>query len=254
MNHRILRGLLLCFVAFFWMTIVAAAQRGAQQRRTTSAKEAAPIDLTGYWVPLVTEDWRWRMLTPPKGDFFGVPLNEAGVKAMNAWDPAKDEASENRCKAYGAPAIMRLPLRVHITWQDENTLKIETDAGQQTRLLHFTDAAPSNQPSSLQGYSTASWDMKSRTGEHPEGDLKVVTSRLKSGYLRTNGVPYSEDAVVTEYFVRHADYGTEWFTIISIVDDRKYLTEPFIVSSHFKREGDGSKWDPSPCEVGRPVK
>ena len=96
--------------------------------------------------------------------------------------------------------------------------------------------------------------MKSRTGEHPEGDLKVVTSRLKSGYLRTNGVPYSEDAVVTEYFVRHADYGTEWFTIISIVDDRKYLTEPFIVSSHFKREGDGSKWDPSPCEVGRPVK
>src|SRR5437870_7876539 len=108
MNHRILRGLLLCFVAFFWMTIVAAAQRGAQQRRTTSAKEAAPIDLTGYWVPLVTEDWRWRMLTPPKGDFFGVPLNEAGVKAMNAWDPAKDEASEIRCKAYGAPAIMRL--------------------------------------------------------------------------------------------------------------------------------------------------
>jgi len=254
MKHRIVRGFLLCFVALFGMTMIAAAQRGAQQRPALSAKEAAPIDLTGYWVPLITEDWRWRMLTPPKGDFFGVPLNEAGVKLLNAWDPVKDETPENRCKAYGAPTVMRLPLRLHITWQDEKTLKIETDAGQQTRVLHFTGAAPLNQPSSLQGYSAASWEIKGRTGDHPEGDLKVITTHLKSGYLRTNGAPYSDDAVVTEYFVRHTDYGTEWFTIISIVDDPKYLTEPFIVSSHFKREADGSKWDPAPCEVNRPPK
>src|SRR5262245_25916518 len=145
MNHPIIRALLLCFVGLSWLGAVGAAQRGAPPRPTLSPKEAAPIDLAGYWVPRITEDWRWRMLTPPKGDFFGVPVNEAGVKVMNTWNPAKDDTPENRCKAYGAPAIMRLPLRIHITWQDDNTLKIETDAGQQTRLLHFAGAAPSTQ-------------------------------------------------------------------------------------------------------------
>src|SRR5205807_2422396 len=108
-------------------------------------------DLTGYWVPIITEDWRWRMMTPPKGDFLGVPLNDAGIKVVNAWDPAKDQTPDNQCKAYGAPALMRLPLRVHITWENDNTLKIESDAGRQTRLLHFGAAAPSNQPKNLQG-------------------------------------------------------------------------------------------------------
>src|SRR6059058_4520836 len=132
MNHRILRGLLLCFVAFFWMTIVAAAQRGAQQRRTTSAKEAAPIDLTGYWVSLVTEDWRWRMMTPPRGDYPSIPLNAEGKRTADGWDPAK-ETADDKCKAYGAGNIMRVPTRLHITWDSDNTLKVETDAGQQTR-------------------------------------------------------------------------------------------------------------------------
>jgi hypothetical protein len=149
---------------------------------------------------------------------------------------------------------MRLPLRLHITWENDNILKIESDAGRQTRLLQFGDATPPNQPKSLQGYSVAYWETKRARGQTPEGNLKVVTTRLKGGYLRTNGVPYSEDAVLTEYFDRHADYGTEWFTIISIVEDPTYLTEPFIVSSHFKREPDGSKWDPSACEVNRPAK
>jgi hypothetical protein len=251
MHQRILRQILIA--ALFATGSLAAAQRG-QQPRPASAREAAPIDLTGYWVPVITEDWRWRMLTPPKGDFSGVPLNDAGVKVLNAWDPAKDDTPENRCKAYGAPSVMRLPLRIHITWQDDNTLKIETDEGQQVRLLHFTGAAPSNQPGTLQGYSTASWEIKSRRGQQAEGDLKVVTTHLKAGYLRTNGVPYSEDAVLTEYFERHADYGTEWFTVIGMVDDPKYLSEQFLVSSHFKREPDGSKWNPGPCEVGRPPK
>jgi hypothetical protein len=253
MNFKILRMSSCCIAALFWTTTAAGQQRGTQDR-PPSAREAAPIDLTGYWVPIISEDWRWRMLTPPKGDFLGVPLNQAGIKIVDAWDPAKDQRPENLCDAYGAPTLMRLPLRVHITWENENTLKIESDAGRQTRLLHFRETIPSNQPKSLQGYSVASWEVKRARGQKPEGNLKVVTTRLKAGYLRTNGVPYSEDAVLTEYFDRHADYGTEWFTILSIVEDPTYLTEPFIVSSHFKREPDGSKWDPSPCEVNRPAK
>src|SRR5262245_14398438 len=110
--------------------------RGAPQPPRTP-RAAAPVDFTGYWVSVVTEDWRWRMVTPAKGDFAGVPLNAAARKIGQAWDPARDEAEGNQCKAYGAAAIMRVPGRLHITWQDDTTLKIETDQGTQTRLFNF---------------------------------------------------------------------------------------------------------------------
>jgi len=126
---------------------------GRPRGPSRSPKDAAPIDLTGYWVSVVTEDWRFRMVTPPKGDFPGVPLNPEGRAVANAWDPAKDE-SGNQCKGYGAASLMRVPSRYHITWQDDNTLKMEADAGTQTRLLHFGGAKPSGAPS-LQGYSAA---------------------------------------------------------------------------------------------------
>src|SRR6185369_17290137 len=100
----------------------------------------APIDLTGWWVSVVTEDWRWRMVTPPKGDYASVPINNEGRRLADAWDPAKDEREGNACRSYGAAAIMRVPGRLHVTWQDENTLKVETDAGTQTRALRFGDA------------------------------------------------------------------------------------------------------------------
>ena len=119
-----------------------------------SPRAAAPVDFTGYWVSVVTEDWRWRMVTPAQGDFAGVPLNAAARKIGQAWDPAKDEAEGNQCKAYGAAGIMRMPGRLHITWQDDTTLKIETDQGTQTRLLHFGGKpAPGLKPS-WQGYSS----------------------------------------------------------------------------------------------------
>src|SRR5580704_15970620 len=138
--------------------VAAYAQgRGGPPPPPRSPKVAAPIDITGYWVSVVTEDWRFRMVTPPKGDFPDVPLNPAGQAIANAWDPAKDESAGNQCKGYGAPSIMRVPSRYHITWQDDNTLKIEADAGTQTRLLHFGGAKPS--AASLQGYSAAEWQM-----------------------------------------------------------------------------------------------
>jgi len=121
-------------------------------------KAGAPVDLTGYWVAYVTEDWRWRMVTPLKGDAASVPTNAAARKVIDAWDPAKDEAAGLQCKAYGAPAIMRIPGRLHISWQDDKTLKIETDAGQQTRLLHFSGEPPRAAAPSWQGYSAAKWE------------------------------------------------------------------------------------------------
>src|SRR5438477_10657147 len=137
------------------------AGRGGGPAPTPRA--TAAIDMTGYWVSVVTEDWMFRMVTPPKGQYLGVPLNAAARRVADAWDPAKDEAAGEQCKSYGAAAVMRVPGRLHITWDNDTTLKIETEAGTQTRLFHFgSDAAgseaqklaQSNAPS-WQGYSIA---------------------------------------------------------------------------------------------------
>jgi hypothetical protein len=223
-------------------------------------------------VSVVTEDWRWRMVTPSKGDYSSIPLTDEGRKVADAWDLAKDEASRTQCRAYGAAAIMRMPGRVRISWENDTTLRIETDAGTQTRLLQFGESRELAGEPTWQGLSVASWEGRPSAGggggqapaatgqgqQAPEpprgGSLKVVTTHMRPGYLRKNGVPYSENAVVTEYFDRHAAYGTEWFTVTTIVEDPKYLNQPFITSSHFKREPDGSKWNPTPCESARPAK
>jgi hypothetical protein len=230
--------------ALLFLTVLFSAQ--APQTPRTSA----PIDLTGYWVSVVTEDWRWRMLTPPKGDYTSLPLNAEGRRVADAWDPGR--AASDGCKAFGAAALMRMPGRLHITWQDANTLKIETDAGVQTRLLHFDKSVKPGAVRTWPGHSLAEWEFVGgrggARGQPRAGSLKVVTTNLRAGYLRKNGVPYSEDAVVTEYFDRLASAGSELLTVIAIVDDPRYLTQPFTTSTHFKREPDGSKWAPAPCE------
>jgi hypothetical protein len=207
---------------------------------SSTAKASAPVDLTGYWVAFVTEDWRFRMITPRKGDYQPVPMTPEARKVADAWDPAADEAAGNQCKAYGAAALMRLAARFHITWQDENTLRIDSDYGTQTRLLHFNPAQSSQGERSWQGFSSAQWDKPS--------SLKVMTTNLRAGYLRKNGVPYSQDAVVTEYFdIAPIPGGGQVLLVTTIVDDPLYLRQPFTVSSQFKKEADGSKWDPTPC-------
>jgi len=205
------------------------------------AKVAAPWDPTGYWVSLVTEDWRYRMALPPKGDLTGVPVNAEGRAAANAWDPAKDEAAGDQCKIYGVAGLIRLPIRLHITWQDDETLKIETDAGEQTRILHFKPTQEAG--GGWQGVSLASWDRSipvmgpGRGGAPPGASLKVVTTKMKAGYLRKNGVPYSENTVVTEYIDRleHPD-GDSYLVFETEVVDPKYLATPFWTSTHFKRQ------------------
>lgn len=217
-------------------------------------KAAAPIDLTGYWVSLVTEDWRFRMITPRKGDYASVPLNAAARSVADAWDPAKDEAAGEQCKAYGAPAIMRVPGRLHIIWENDSTLRVDTDAGTQTRLFKFGSSGSSSGAAGLQGDSAAVWEpagggrgRRSVTG----GSLKVVTTHIRPGYLRKNGVPYSANAMLTEYItkVTEPDGVTQYLVVTTIVDDPTYLNQPFVTSTHFKKERDGSKWSPSACSA-----
>jgi len=234
------------------VTLFAAGAAFAQS--AGSAKALATVDLTGYWVSLVTEDWYSRMKGPEKGDVDGIPATPLAIDAANAWDPVKDASQGDTCKAYGAAAILRVPTRLHITWQDGNTLKIETDAGKQTRLFRFGSAA--NVPPgerTLQGFSVSEWYQPREFGvPSPAGTLKVVTTNLKGGYLRGNGVPYGEKATVTEYFNRTEEtYGNTYLIVTTIVEDPDYLFGPFVTSSHFRKLPDnGNGWDPSPCESG----
>lgn len=256
MKSQISRNFLILFAlaAVPLSPAFAQGRGGAPAGPPPTAKALAPYDLTGYWVSVVTEDWRYRMVPPAKGDYEAVPMNPQGRKVADEWDPAKDEAAGEQCKYYGAAALMRIPGYLHITWQDDNTLKIETDAGTQTRLLHFGNWKAPNSARSWQGDSVATWEVPRGRGPAPvparSGTLKVVTTNLKAGYLRKNGVPYSENTVLTEYYdvIRGTD-GTPWLVISTMVDDPEYLRMNFITSTNFKKVADGSGWDPSPCSA-----
>jgi hypothetical protein len=189
------------------------------------------------------------MVTPPKGAFGGVPLNPEGRRLANAWDAAKDEAAGQQCKSYGAAALMRVPGRFHITWENDTTLKLEADAGTQTRLFHFGAQPPQGLEPSWQGYSVAEWEYASTgRGKPRNGDLKVVTTGLLPGYLRKNGVPYSGSTVLTEYYDRiPAPNGDEWLVVTTEVRDPQYLTMPFVTSTHFKKLANGAGWQPEAC-------
>ena len=228
-----------------------AAQQPPAQQGPRTPRAAATNDLTGYWVSVVTEEWRWRMLTPPKGDYISIPLSDEGRRVAFAWDPGTDGS----CKAYGAAGGLRMPTRLSISWQGDDVLKVETDAGQQTRLLQFAPKGPPG-ARSLQGFSVAEWEpiggpgtgRGGRGGTPPPASLKVVTTNLLEGWLRRNGVAYSDATTLTEYWDRVAfPNGDVWLTVSQYVTDPKYLTAEYTTSMHFKRELDGSRWKPAPC-------
>jgi hypothetical protein len=189
------------------------------------------------------------MVTPLKGDSAGVALNPAGRTMAAAWDPAKDEAAGEQCRGYGAPAIMSVPGRLRITWQDDQTLTIETDNGQQKRQLHFD--SNESQGGDWQGYARAMWEIvPAGRGEAAVGSLKVVTTRLRPGYIRKNGVPYSAKATVTEYLDRvNEPNGNAYLVVTTTVEDPTYLAQPFQTSSHFRKQQDSAGWKPRPCTV-----
>lgn len=272
MNFRILKNrAALPFAVLALLSIAMPARTSAQfgppppPAKPPDPRLIAPHDFTGYWVSLITEDWRYRMMTPDKGDYGGVPLNRDGFALAQTWDPAKDDATGNACRSYGAAAIMRVPTRLHITWQDDNTLRIDTDAGMQTRLLHFNATVPENAKPDWQGYSVASWEGLPPgggmiripttilgTGPRPasEGYLHVTTTRMRAGYLRKNGAPYSANAVLDEYFdgFKEAN-GDTYLTVTAIVTDPQYLSQPFITSDQFRKQADATGWNPTPCEA-----
>jgi hypothetical protein len=265
-------------IALWFCPSPAALAQGGRGGSPATARASAPIDLTGYWAAVLTEDWHVRMFTAARGDFGSgppgevsqvvtgrlgvganpardgnIPYNLKGAQAAMAWDPDKDEAAGRQCLAYGAPGIMRQPTHLRVSWADDNTLKIEADFGTQTRLLRFASTGELPPPSP-QGHSAASWISMGggggQEGFQRGGALRVVTTRLSPGYYWKNGMPYSGSAVLKEnFFLMDLPNGERWLTLTQQVDDRDYLTEPYVVNYHFKKLSDGSTWHPTPCVV-----
>ena len=231
----------------------AYSQRGAGAGRggpAASPRDSAALDLTGYWVSVISEDWKYRMVTPKAGVFDSLPLNPEARKVGASWDPAKDEAAGEACRAYTAANVMRLPGRIHITWRDATTLQVDTDAGTQTRLLNFGAGAAPAQPS-WQGYSVAQWELApAARGAARLGNLKVVTTNLRAGYVRKNGAPHSDKAIVTEYYdLNSLANGDTWMTITTKVEDPVYFSRPYITTTDFKKLPGAAGWNPTPCSA-----
>jgi hypothetical protein len=258
----VLAGLSLLLV-LEWPSEVTAQRRGqgdagranpAGQGRGGTGQADAPFDLTGYWVAMISDEWRYRMLTPPKGNVDYVPVNAEGRRLAEQWDPARDEAAGEACKGYGAGGIMRLPSRLHITWQDPNTLKLEIDTGTQTRVFHFGDSkAPSGEEPSWQGFSVAQWELRggrAGSGQPRSGQLKIVTTHLRPGYIRKNGVPFSSSAMLTEHMVVLTDDdGLQYLAVTTNLEDPQYLNQPWVRTSQFRRQSDSAGWNPTACSA-----
>jgi hypothetical protein len=231
---------------------ICAQGRGGPAGPPPPAKQAAPFDPAGYWVSIIVDEWRFRV-TPQKGDIPYLPINATARRIAMAWDPDKDFADGNQCKAYGAVGIMQRPGRLHITWEDDNTLKIEADAGTQTRTLHFGASQGPSGPPSWQGYSVAQWQTvpRGRGNVAPPaggGTLKVTTTNMLPGYIRKNGVPYGDKAVLTEY-INHLNgaENDDYLVVTAEVEDATYLNQPFVRTYQFKKQADSKGWNPMPC-------
>lgn len=240
-------------VALTLSAVGLGAQQGARGGPPPTPRAQAPVDLTGDWVSIVTEDWRWRMMTPPKGDVSSIPVTAEARKVTEAWDPARDTAAGEQCRAYGAPAIMRIPGRIRMAWENDTTLRIDTEAGTQTRLFRFGSPPPPAGAPTWQGNSVARWQVAGgRRGAGARGGtLEVVTTGMRPGYLRKNGVPYSANARVSEYYNATSEpNGDRWLIITTVIEDAQYINGRWVTSTHFKKVPNGSSWTPTPCEAG----
>ena len=211
-----------------WLFICLAAWHGLPA-------QAQVEDLSGYWAPILTEDFELRTMGARKGDYGGIDLNQAGREAADRYAAGHPDDGYlfSQCGPHGPPAILFTDTRLYIT-RDDKTLTMQLEAEGRTREFHL-GTVPAGSGLTWQGRSTAFEEGKSL--------LTVITRDMQPGLLRDNGVPYSDQAVLTEHFTRHDDL----FTVIVVVEDPEYLTAPFIKSTSFRRIQRPADWNMGSC-------
>src|SRR5215469_8786405 len=207
----------------------------------TTLPAFAQIDLSGVWINNLHEDMQDRIFGPELGDYTGIPLNAAARARAEAWDASLLTLPEYQCRVHPsdyAPSFADIRI-----WEE---IDKDTQSLAAVHLHHFAFATertiwmdgrphpPDYALHTSMGFSTGKWD----------GDiLTVTTTHLKEGWIRHNGVPRSDRAVVTEHFIRHGDHLT-WVTVIK---DPAYLTETMIRSRDYIDNVAG-RIAPYPCE------
>jgi hypothetical protein len=201
----------------------------------------AQVDLSGGWDSIRHEDQIERGAGPEIGDYTGVPINDQARSRADAWDAEKWTQPEHECEPHPADYGARGGGSMRI-WAEANPATLEVTAWHtemmwmQPRRAIYMDHRQHPAEDAIhtwQGFSTGEW----------VGDtLKVTTTHLKEGWIRRNGIPRSDKATMVEYFIRNGDY----LTVVTIVQDPVYLTEPFIRTSDWKLDL-GYKTKPSTC-------
>jgi cyclase len=235
---------------FAGVLLIASIPAAAQ---STGAIVPMPgLDLAGNWAPLIHEDFPERIPGPELVNYLGLPISEAARQFALSWDASRLTLPEHECQVHVAPYIYRGPLNLRI-WEEKDpqsqkviAIKNYISTYEQTRTI-WMDGRPHPSPNAAHtwmGFSTGKW----------EGDmLTVYTTHIKQGWVRRNGLPESDQATLTEHFIRHGDI----LTHVSIVTDPVYLTEPLIKTQDFRLQLQaGQNWL-YPCEyveeiAGRP--
>jgi len=188
----------------------------------------AQRDLSGNWAALYHEDQPHRIPGPDLGDYTGLPLNDAGRLKADSWDASILTLREHQAKPHPSTYSLRGPANIRITRQldpvTQDTIAYELFGtfGQATRMIWLDGRShpPGYAAHTWAGFSTGRWDGNA---------LEVVTSHLKAGWIQRNGAAHSDQATMTERFIRHGNY----LTVVTVVDDPIYLEEPFIRSTNW---------------------
>ena len=223
-----------------WMLLAAGLWIPAHAQFAGSFNSAGGTDMSGHWSPVPHDE---SLGNPAIGEYFGVPITE-GARAWGlAWDPSRLTLPEHQCQVHVVPYIYGGPLNLRI-WeerdpQSQNLIAIRhyISTYEQNRIIWMDNRPhPSpNAPHTWMGFSTGTWEGST---------LTVFTTHLKQGELRRNGLPESDEATLTEHFIRHGEYMTH----VSIVNDPVYLTEPFVRTQVFRQVlPEGLNWL-YPCE------
>ena len=202
----------------------------------------AQMDFSGDWGPMIHEDRHERVAGRELGDYLGMPINEAARVRAESYDGDWLSMPDWQCIPMQGDTIWRGPSPVRI-WKDVDPVTRELTAWHHVTMRSvlrpiYMDGRPHpspNAPHTWAGFSTGKW----------EGDmLTITTTHLKEGYLDRNGVPRSDVATVTEHWMRYGDV----LTVVTIVDDPVYLTEPYVLSSDW-RSNPQQQIPPYPCTV-----
>jgi glyoxylase-like metal-dependent hydrolase (beta-lactamase superfamily II) len=201
----------------------------------------AQVDLTGMWAPIFHEDQVERIPGPDVGDYAGLPINDALRTRADSWDASLLTLPEHQCKphpsTYGFRGVGNLRITAEVDDKTQAIVKLHTHIQwQEQRRDIWMDGRP-HPPDYVahtwQGFSTGQW----------EGNVLVVkTTHLKAGWIRRNGLLISDQATMTERFIRHGNY----LTHIYMIEDPNYLTEPLIKTNGFQLTAN-PVMQPYPC-------